>query len=159
MGEMCDLKYGVVPQIIIDQGKDVRVPYVPVHMEYMFTELLKNAFRAVVEYGRSQKPVYVTIIRTGQGVIIRFRDRGGGISPKLQGKVFEFAFTTVEDDEEHGFSQLNNPGTRSTLAGLGYGLPLSRAYAEFFGGSLQIESYDGWGTDVYVTLNSPKGML
>jgi signal transduction histidine kinase len=47
----------------------------------------------------------------------------------------------------------NNSGQLSSIAGLGYGLPLSRAYAEYFGGSIAVQSLWGWGTDVYLTLN------
>ena len=43
-------------------------------------------------------------------------------------------------------------GGSSSLAGLGYGLPLGRAYAEHFGGSIVVQSLWGWGTDVYVKL-------
>jgi signal transduction histidine kinase len=43
-------------------------------------------------------------------------------------------------------------GHLSSIAGLGYGLPLSRAYAEYFGGSIAVQSLWGWGTDVYLTL-------
>lgn len=31
-------------------------------------------------------------------------------------------------------------------------LPLSRIYAQYFGGSLDLTSLHGWGTDVYVVL-------
>lgn len=157
VGEITDMKYGTVPHINIDQGEDLQIPYVPVHMEYIFTELLKNSFRAVVENGTHHIPIQVTIIRTGQGVMVRIRDRGGGIPPPMEKEIFGFAFSTFDEGEGDGFATLNSPpgGGGSSIAGLGYGLPLSRAYAEFFGGKLQIQTYHGWGTDVYVTLKSP----
>ena len=43
-------------------------------------------------------------------------------------------------------------GGGSSLAGLGYGLPLGRAYAEYFGGGIRVQSLEGWGTDVYLSL-------
>jgi signal transduction histidine kinase len=159
VGDICDMKYGITPHVTIDQGDAVQLAYVPVHMEYIFTELLKNAFRAVIENDKADVPVLLTIIRTGQGVMIRIRDRGGGIPPHLQEHVFGFAYSTFEETEGTGFSTLNTPpGGGSSIAGLGYGLPLSRAYAEFFGGKLQIQSYHGWGTDIYVTLKSPMDL-
>ena len=36
------------------------------------------------------------------------------------------------------------------LAGLGYGLPISRAYARYFGGDLTLMSMEGFGTDAFV---------
>lgn len=166
VGDICDLRFGIVPTLKIEQGEDIQLPYVPVHIEYIFTELLKNSFRASIEHSIKTntplEPVWATIIRTSTGVIIRIRDRGGGIAPELEKQVFAYSFTTFnndpaeEDDSSAGFSTLNSPpGTGNTLAGMGYGLPLSRAYAEFFGGKLQVQTYYGWGTDVYVTLKSP----
>lgn len=41
----------------------------------------------------------------------------------------------------------------AVLAGYGYGLPISRLYARYFGGDLQIISMEGYGTDAYLHLN------
>jgi pyruvate dehydrogenase kinase 2/3/4 len=41
----------------------------------------------------------------------------------------------------------------AVLAGYGYGLPVSRLYARYFGGDLQIISMEGYGTDAYLHLN------
>lgn len=186
VGDICDLKYGVVPHIQFDnaQGVDVSIPYIPVHLEYLFTELLKNSFRATIEHTQKQElehsqsgkshhqnthshkhhdldhhdsslpPILITIVKTSTGAIIRIRDRGGGIPPALEENIFDYSFSTFDEGEGDGFSTLNAaPG--NSIAGLGYGLPLSRAYAEFFDGKLQIQSYFGWGTDVYVTINAP----
>ncbi|ANB15086.1 protein kinase PKP1 [Sugiyamaella lignohabitans] len=90
--------------------------------------------------------------------MVRIRDRGGGIPPELQASVMDFAYSTYEENEGTGFATLNSPPGGSSIAGLGYGLPLSKAYAEFFGGRLQIQSYHGWGTDIYVTLKSPVNL-
>jgi hypothetical protein len=43
--------------------------------------------------------------------------------------------------------QINNK------SGFGVGLPLSRVYAKYFGGSLEILSMNGFGTDAYLFLN------
>lgn len=41
----------------------------------------------------------------------------------------------------------------AVLAGYGYGLPISRLYARYFGGDLQIISMENYGTDAYLHLN------
>ncbi|KAI5781452.1 pyruvate dehydrogenase kinase-like protein [Geopyxis carbonaria] len=161
VGDICELRYGVRPEIVIDEGSHVRFPYIPVHLEYILTELLKNAFRATVEAG-SAEPVLVTIVKDpgGGGIAMRIRDRGGGISPDHWPKIWSYSFTTF--DAESGIDaadalgrfndSVSGSADGSSIAGLGYGLPLSRAYAEYFGGSLQIQSAYGWGTDVYLKL-------
>lgn len=100
------------------------------------------------------------------GVTIRIRDRGGGISPENHAKLWEYGFTTFNEDEildkvagggDNGNSSAldvisGGAGGGSSLAGLGYGLPLGRAYAEYFGGGIAVQSLWGWGTDVYLSL-------
>lgn len=220
VGEICELKYGVRPHVVINGEPDYAFAHVPVHLEYIITELLKNAFRATVESGMEREPIEVTIaplpeeaennngsdgadIRpkiknidqgttdvasqrlTGNspsssspsdaqilplahstpGVTIRIRDRGGGIAPETLPHIWDYSFTTFNDDQasstlagrSSGMDALNaisGPGGDGvhSLAGLGYGLPLGRAYAEYFGGGIAVQSLWGWGTDVYLSL-------
>ena len=98
------------------------------------------------------------------GVTIRIRDRGGGIPPAAYAKLWEFGFTTFNEQEivditsggtndGDGLNALSNAGgAENSLAGLGYGLKLGRAYAEYFGGGIRVQSLLGWGTDVYLSL-------
>lgn len=196
VSEICELKYGVRPTIVINGQPDTTFEHVPTHLEYIITELLKNAFRATVEAGREREPIEVTIaaapellgrsytggetdksspswttstagefVRGGvsptSGVTIRIRDRGGGISPENLPKIWSYSFTTFCDDEVleavstngtvDGLNAISGAGG-SSIAGLGYGLPLGRAYAEYFGGGIAVQSLWGWGTDVYLSL-------
>ncbi|KXZ53307.1 hypothetical protein GPECTOR_7g1201 [Gonium pectorale] len=43
-------------------------------------------------------------------------------------------------------------GSRFQMAGLGFGLPLSRVYARYFGGDLKLQSVPGYGVDAYLQL-------
>jgi signal transduction histidine kinase len=219
VGEICELKYGVRPHVVVNGEPDYTFAHVPVHLEYIITELLKNAFRATVESGKEREPIEVTIApkdlhessserarytgastisnadqgntdRASQnfignstapskksdilplkhstpGVTIRIRDRGGGISPENLAHIWNYSFTTFNEDQASStlsghhsgngmdaLSAISGPGgdNAHSLAGLGYGLPLGRAYAEYFGGGIEVKSLWGWGTDVYLKL-------
>ena len=194
VAEICELNYGVRPSLEINGQAGLKITHVPAHLEYILTELLKNAFRATVESGKEHEPIEITIaaspqsaighnlespqlvelddvrgpglgdrsvsevIPTVPGVTIRIRDRGGGISPENFQNIWNYSFTTFREDESpNGNIDALNAisgagGEGSSLAGLGYGLPLSRAYAEYFGGGIALQSLWGWGTDVYLNL-------
>ncbi|KAL8713648.1 MAG: hypothetical protein Q9225_006724 [Loekoesia sp. 1 TL-2023] len=193
VGEICELKYGVRPAVVINGQPETRMTHVPTHLEYIITELLKNAFRATVESGKEKEPIEVTIaaatdtpdvaaaetkssqgvdhisnISSVPGVTIRIRDQGGGISPEVLPSIWAYSFTTFADEVATDVGNTSSTtgngntdalnaisgagGDSSSLAGLGYGLPLGRAYAEHFGGGVQVQSLWGWGTDVYLKL-------
>lgn len=193
VADICELRYGVRPVLHVDGEPDTTFAFVPMHLEYIVTELLKNAFRATVE-SKSREPVVVTIapepplkyqpgellhikppeqdrglFKSGTiaplddnapGVTIRIRDRGGGIPPEVYNNIWSYSFSTFTDTDEfpggganEGLNAIAHASTGgSSIAGLGYGLPLSRAYAEYFGGGIAVQSLYGWGTDVYLRL-------
>lgn len=153
--------------------------YVPVHLEYILTEILKNSFRATVENhyklhgnfsARALPPVVITIspppeVSGHSGtkfMSMRIRDQGGGVAPANMHRIFSYAFTTagkgseIENDgggpyaaqhvggsaaigsggpgEGNMFGEITGKGLQTgigTIAGLGYGLPMSRLYAKF----------------------------
>ncbi|KAK6224724.1 hypothetical protein QIS74_03051 [Colletotrichum tabaci] len=189
VADICELRYGVRPQLYIDGEPDTTFAFIPMHLEYIVTELLKNAFRATVEHRDNKEPIVVTIApepprsnhtlkievpkeTRGEfrsdaikplddnvpGVTIRIRDRGGGIAPEVLPNIWSYSFTTFSEDDfpgsDNGLNMISSASAGgSSIAGLGYGLPLSRAYAEYFGGGIAVQSLHGWGTDVYLRLN------
>jgi pyruvate dehydrogenase kinase 2/3/4 len=42
---------------------------------------------------------------------------------------------------------------KAPMAGFGYGLPIARLYAQYFGGNLKLISMEGYGTDVFLSLS------
>jgi signal transduction histidine kinase len=213
VAEVCEYKYGVRPSLIINGDTAAEFAHIPMHLEYIITELLKNAFRATIESGNEKEPIEVTIASapdvsttkleslkqlsvnhdnsydfSQEGleeycsssdadpmnplhsavpcITLRIRDRGGGIAPDALPNIWAYSFTTFNNeeaaavsngnmstDDTDGLGVISSTGAdQSSIAGLGYGLPLSRAYAEYFGGGIAVQSMYGWGTDVYLTL-------
>jgi hypothetical protein len=56
------------------------------------------------------------------------------------------AATNTWDDDSEVFVKTD------PMFGLGFGLPVSRLYAQYFGGNLHLLSLSGYGTDVYVRM-------
>jgi len=153
---LCDRTHGDTPEVIvISNQRESTFTYIPSHLYYCLFELLKNSLRAVIEYhgAASEMPPIKVIIANGESnedVVIKVSDEGGGIPRSHMPRIFSYLFTTATPafDADHG-----DHGTDSPLAGLGYGLPISRTYARYFGGDLNIMSMEGYGTDAFLHLS------
>ena len=110
----------------------------------------------------------VLVCKGKEDVTIRISDRGGGIPRSLRDHIFEYLYTTAPNpiltnsaDIQDVSSIMGGGGmtgmSSAPLAGLGYGLPLSRLYARYFAGDLQIYSAEGWGTDAVIYLHALAG--
>ncbi|KAM6503831.1 Mitochondrial branched-chain alpha-ketoacid dehydrogenase kinase domain containing protein [Amanita muscaria] len=130
--------------------------YVPGHLSHIVFELLKNSLRAVVErFGVENEdghpPIKVVVVEGKEDITIKISDEGGGIPRSAIPLIWTYMYTTMEHqqiDQDFQASDFKAP-----MAGFGYGLPLSRLYARYFGGDLKLISMDGFGTDVYIHLN------
>ncbi|RUP47886.1 putative mitochondrial pyruvate dehydrogenase kinase [Jimgerdemannia flammicorona] len=165
--ELCEVNYGRAPEIRVGGQIDTVFTYVPVHLEYMLSELLKNSCRATVEHSaknghKHMPPIEITISRGHEEIGIRVRDEGGGVAAMDLAKIFDYSYTTVPNDvDPHGnedsiFSGITKlaiqAGMGGPIAGLGFGLPLARMYACYFGGSMNLVSLNGYGCDVFLKL-------
>ncbi|XP_076434574.1 branched-chain alpha-ketoacid dehydrogenase kinase-like [Babylonia areolata] len=161
---ICEGKFGKAPDIVVNGHLNTTFPYIPPPLEYILTELLKNALRATVETHADVGPmpeVVVTLASNDNDFVIRISDRGGGVPQKLARRVFEYNFTTsgsASHDQSGGIfdsfmhSDHSTP-TAGKMHGYGFGLPSSRAYANYLGGSLTLESMEGIGCDLYLRLS------
>ncbi|KAL5538434.1 hypothetical protein UlMin_042979 [Ulmus minor] len=152
---VCLREYGSAPDINIYGDPDFTFPYVPTHLHLMVFELVKNSLRAVQErFMDSDKvapPVRIIVADGIEDVTIKVSDEGGGIPRSGLPKIFTYLYSTARNPlDEYG-----DLGTADsvTMAGYGYGLPISRLYARYFGGDLQIISMEGYGTDAYLHLS------
>ncbi|KAF5099700.1 hypothetical protein D0Z03_000961 [Geotrichum reessii] len=159
--EICEDWYGLfeAPKVIIECDPNLNLLYIPAHLSHMIFEVVKNSLRAVVEkYGpdvdSAEKYPPVTIV-VGDGTedfTIRISDQGGGIPRSVQKRVWLYNYTTVEDTPDIS-PEFSEPMLNAPMAGFGYGLPITRLYARYFGGDVDLQSIEGYGTDVYMHLH------
>ena len=150
--------------------------FIPPALGYILRELLKNSCRATVDACRllphgevRRRPVSVTVSADETRMMICVADRGGGIPFDRMDNVWSYLHSTTrkkwEDDmsaadcdadhddvisrKSMADSEANNP---TELAGYGIGLPMSRLYARYLGGDLNLISLPGYGTHAYVFL-------
>ncbi|KAJ2759231.1 [Pyruvate dehydrogenase (acetyl-transferring)] kinase isozyme 2, partial [Coemansia nantahalensis] len=144
-----------VPEIELHCPRDLAFMYVPSHLHHMVFELLKNSLRAVVElYGDesdSYPPIKVVVAEGNEDITVKVSDEGGGIARSAMEHVWQYMYTTAQTPMlDPGFDKSD---FKAPLAGFGYGLPLSRLYARYFGGDLKLISMEGYGTDAYLHLS------
>ncbi|CAB1102010.1 unnamed protein product [Ectocarpus sp. CCAP 1310/34] len=160
---VCTRQYGDAPDVTLHGRLDLTFSYVPSHLHYIMLELIKNSMRATVDFHgldeMDNNPIRV-VIADGEGnedVVIKVADEGGGIRRSYMTRIWSYLFTTADPAVQEGFINLgeveSDHAKESPLAGLGYGLPISRSYARYFGGDLSIVSMEGYGTDAFVHLS------
>ena len=116
--------------------------------------------RATVDWhgvDSAEMPPIKVVIADGsdnEDVVIKVSDEGGGIPRSNMKRIWSYLFTTADPKVQEGMVSLNtvDHGVDSPLAGLGYGLPISRSYCRYFGGDLNVMSMEGHGTDAFVYL-------
>ena len=75
---------------------------------------------------------------------MQISDEGGGIPRSGLPRIFTYLYSTAEHPPD-----LDGHNEGVTMAGYGYGLPISRLYARYFGGDLQIISMEGYGMSIF----------
>jgi Mitochondrial branched-chain alpha-ketoacid dehydrogenase kinase./Histidine kinase-, DNA gyrase B-, and HSP90-like ATPase. len=161
---MCENRFGAFPEVKIQGRLDLTFAYIPTQLHYIVLELLKNAMRATCEHHgsnpRKWPPIEVVIAdgQSNEDVVIKISDEGGGIPRSNRSKIWSYLFTTADpsiQDTLMKMGQAQPPVDHSVnapLAGLGYGLPISKSYAKYFGGDVSLQSMEGYGSDAYIHL-------
>ncbi|KAF9063049.1 mitochondrial pyruvate dehydrogenase [Rhodocollybia butyracea] len=158
---VCEEHYALFssPPVQLICPKNLTFPYVPGHLSHIIFELLKNSLRAVVErHGVGSEgnfpPIKVIVVEGKEDITIKISDEGGGIARSAMGYIWTYMYTTMKLGPGEGLNEdFRATDFKAPMAGFGYGLPLSRLYARYFGGDLRLISMDGFGTDVYIHLN------
>lgn len=145
---VCEDHYGLfeAPKVQLICKPDLNFMYVPGHLSHMLFETLKNSLRAVVETHGADKeefPVTKVIVAEGrEDITIKISDEGGGIPRSEIPLVWTYMYTTV-DNPPNLDPDFNKSDFKAPMAGFGYGLPISRLYARYFGGDLKLISMEG----------------
>ncbi|KXS22238.1 alpha-ketoacid dehydrogenase kinase [Gonapodya prolifera JEL478] len=110
-------------------------------------------------------PIKVVIVGGREDMIIKVSDEGGGIAREHLDRMGSYMFTTAppvhltHDQAVHIASQVglappfDDVRYSLPLAGFGYGLPITRQYAEYLGGAVEVISMEGYGTDAFLYMN------
>ncbi|KAI3389499.1 hypothetical protein SNEBB_010513 [Seison nebaliae] len=163
-------KYGISPAVIIDGHVDEKFPFVPLPLDYIIPELLKNAYRATI-VGKHLKmkkknpiqsddipSIHISLSVGPSDFRIRIRDRGNGMTNEVAKKIFDYHFTTSDPIDNRSKNNINNisfdtvTGSDVVMHGYGFGLPIARAYARYLKGDIIVQTLHGVGTDVYLIL-------
>jgi len=177
---MCKLRYGVAPRITVMDSGATSFSFVPRYLFYIFSELFKNSARATVERHAAWgdlPDVEVLISGNEEVCSCRVSDEGGGIPVRNLPQIWSYFYTTAEpvevtvsrsavdappdwrwlvktdEDQNPDRVEVERMIMRSPLAGLGCGLPLSRLYASYLGGSIELQTLPMYGTDAFVYLS------
>uniref|UniRef100_A0A8C4STM7 Protein-serine/threonine kinase n=1 Tax=Erpetoichthys calabaricus TaxID=27687 RepID=A0A8C4STM7_ERPCA len=155
---LCDQYYLGSPELEIEEinantlRQAIRIVYVPSHLYHMLFELFKNAMRATIENyegSRSLDPIKVMVALGGEDLTIKMSDKGGGVPLRKIERLFSYMYSTAPTPQSgRGGSSLSRD------AGFGYGLPISRLYAQYFQGDLKLYSMEGYGTDAVIYLKA-----
>mmetsp|Transcript_36045 Transcript_36045/g.53761 ORF Transcript_36045/g.53761 Transcript_36045/m.53761 type:complete len:629 (-) Transcript_36045:297-2183(-) len=175
----CRECYGIAPEIEIldttsEKNASLEFTYVPHHLRYMLAELLKNSCRATVRSylkeissredqkntGSLQSPpptlapIRVIVTKGDEDVSIKIADQGGGVPRSAIKDMWTFAHFTQDDhqDTHESNTEFENDEITGGQKIRGFGLPLARIYARYFGGELTLKSMEGYGVDAYLYL-------
>lgn len=113
-----------VPLVLVD----------PVLLEQVFLNLLENA----VKYTPRGSPIEIAARREGERVAIEVRDRGEGLTPGTEARVFEKFYR----------------GPHQGISGAGLGLPICKGIVEAHGGTLRAENRSGGGAVFLLSIPS-----
>ncbi|XP_051733004.1 pyruvate dehydrogenase kinase, isozyme 3b [Ctenopharyngodon idella] len=155
---LCEQYYMTAPELKIGEfnsktpKKPIQVVYVPSHLFHMLFELFKNSMRATVELYENNSerlpPVKAMVTLGKEDLSIKISDNGGGVPLRKIDRLFNYMYSTAPTP------RLDSSQAAVPLAGFGYGLPISRLYARYFQGDLNLYSVEGFGTDAVIHLKA-----
>lgn len=125
----------------------IKFPCIPHYLFYIMVEVLKNSARATVEAAMGdpalirKRPIVISVGTDNNQLGIRVDDLAGGIPDSAVDRIWAWMYSTSSKKGGQTFLQQGTP-----LAGFGVGLPMSRLYARYLGGTLELQSKHNIGT-------------
>ncbi|RLN44005.1 hypothetical protein BBJ28_00009727 [Nothophytophthora sp. Chile5] len=157
--KLCEQYCGVAPPVEIHATASVGAPfmYVQSHLHHMVSDGLHiedvsgvTIFPDVSKYriGGELPPVQIVLCMGSEDLTVKVSDEGGGVPRSRWNKLWHYDYTTsppcppIESDNYHSF--------RQHFSGGGYGLPIARLFARYFGGEITFSSLEGSGSTAFV---------
>uniref|UniRef100_A0A671TWU0 Protein-serine/threonine kinase n=1 Tax=Sparus aurata TaxID=8175 RepID=A0A671TWU0_SPAAU len=145
---LCEQYYLGAPELELremnanNMKEPIQISYIPSHLYHMLFELFK------VDMSPSWLlSLHCCVNLPILSVPLQMSDRGGGVPFRKTERLFSYMYSTAP---RPSFGDKH----RAPLAGFGYGLPISRLYARYFQGDLQLYSMEGTGTDAVIHLKA-----
>ena len=126
-GKPCDIKVNVDSGLVLDADR--------FHLSNIVSNLIDNA----IKYSGESVHIDITAKATDEGVEIRVRDNGIGIAPEKQKHIFD-KFYRVPTGNIHD------------VKGYGLGLYYAKTMVEKHGGTIEVSSTPGKGSEFILTL-------
>ncbi|KAI9205134.1 branched-chain alpha-ketoacid dehydrogenase [Polychytrium aggregatum] len=154
--------YGIEPpKVVMDGHVDATFTYIPDHIEYVIYELIKNSMQFTIAKhapGGLPEPtpalpdIRVTVGQSYHDIVFRISDEGGGFDKDVYENLWSYSHASKRkflnfDMMPKLAAKMDEP-VPVTLH-LGLGLPMSRVYANYWGGSINLQTMYGYGTDAY----------
>jgi signal transduction histidine kinase len=127
--------------VVTESGPDTPVLADPDGLRLVLGNLIGNAIKYSTN---SSKSVDIDVTTSGDAVHVRVRDRGIGVPPEEQAKIFE---------EFHRGSNV----TAAHASGFGIGLAVVKELVDRYEGQIKLESEVGVGTTVFLELPAWQG--
>eukprot|EP00929_Paragymnodinium_shiwhaense_P008648 TRINITY_DN112606_c0_g1_i1.p1 TRINITY_DN112606_c0_g1~~TRINITY_DN112606_c0_g1_i1.p1 ORF type:complete len:423 (-),score=31.83 TRINITY_DN112606_c0_g1_i1:156-1424(-) len=143
------------------EQQDISLSFVPRYLFLIVQELLKNSIAATLLRLRQVESVHgvvsekmlkeckvrVAVCADAHRILIRIRDRAGGISDENSDRIWRYTFSDTPEDLQSRFQE------QCLIDGPGVGLPMAKLYTTYLGGSLDLLTMPSWGTDVYLSFD------
>jgi signal transduction histidine kinase len=108
-------------------------------------QLVDNLLDNACKYSQPGSPITLRVSREEQSVLLAVKDKGRGISADDIGHVFEPFYRS---------SEVRQKG----IGGIGLGLSVARRIANALGGSIEVKSEPGSGTEFVLRFPDPTGL-